>query len=76
MSTPKLYYHPLSQPSRAVLALLNIGKIKYDAKIVDLMKAEQRQPEFVAINPFATVPALTHGTLSLGESNAILQYLC
>ena len=76
MSVLKLYYHPLSQPSRAVLALLNIGKIKYEAKIVDLMKGEHKQPEFLAINSFGTVPALTHGSLSLGESNAVLQYLC
>ena len=34
----KLHYHPLSQPSRAALALLNIGKIKYEAKVIDLFK--------------------------------------
>ena len=41
-----LYYHPLSQPSRAVLALLNLGGIKYEGKIIDLFKGEQHTPEY------------------------------
>ena len=46
----KLYYFPLSQPSRAVLALMSIGKIKYEGTVIDLMKGEQRNPDFLAIN--------------------------
>lgn len=71
-----LHYHPISQPSRAVLALLAIGQIKYEGKIVDLLKAEQRTPEYLQITPFGTVPCLVHDKLSIGESNAILAYLC
>lgn len=71
-----LHYHPISQPSRAVLALLALGKIKYEAKVIDLMKGEQRTPEYKKITPFATVPCLVHGELSIGESNAIMTYLC
>lgn len=33
-----LYYHPLSQPSRAVLALLAIGNVPYEGKLIDLFK--------------------------------------
>jgi glutathione S-transferase len=76
MSSLTLYYHPLSQPSRAVLALLHIGGIKYEGKIIDLLKGEQHSAEFKAINPFGTVPCLVHDRLILGESNAILSYLC
>ena len=54
----KLYYHPISQPSRATLALLDIGKIKYELQVIDLMAGEQKQPPFKAINPFGTVPCL------------------
>jgi glutathione S-transferase len=39
-----LYYHPISQPSRAALTLLALGKIKYEGKVIDLMKGEQRTP--------------------------------
>jgi len=31
-----LYYHILSQPARAVLALMNLGRIKFDGKVVNL----------------------------------------
>ena len=40
------------------------------------MKGEQRTPEYLAINELGAVPCLTHGNLSLGESNAIMTYLC
>ena len=71
-----LYYYPLSQPSRAVLALLNMHKIKFEGKIIDLQKGEHKTAEYKAINPLGTVPCLVHGKLALGESNAILTYLC
>ena len=71
-----LHYNPISQPSRAVLALLKIGGIEFEPKVIDLMKQEQKAPEYLAINEFGSVPCLTHGELSLGESNAIMTYLC
>lgn len=71
-----LHYNPISQPSRAVLALLKIGGIEFEPKVIDLLKQEQKAPEYLAINEFGSVPCLTHGELSLGESNAIMTYLC
>ena len=60
-----LYYHPLSQPSRSVLALLNIGKFKFDEKIVDLMKGETRSADYLKINPYGGVPFLIHNDIQL-----------
>lgn len=59
------YYHPLSQPSRAVLALLNIGHIPFEPKIIDLFKGEQRSPEYRKISPFGTVPCLVDEDLTI-----------
>ena len=42
---------------------------------VDLAKGEQRQPDFLALNPFGRVPVLTDGDLTITESHAILAYL-
>lgn len=39
-----LYYHPLSQPSRAAIALLKLGNINYEGKVVDLMGKENKSP--------------------------------
>lgn len=60
-----LYYHPLSQPSRSTLALLNIGGLKFEGKIIDLMKGEGRSPEYLKINPFGGVPFIIHNDVSL-----------
>ena len=76
MSSLKLYQQITSQPCRAVLSLLHIGKIQYQSISLNLFKDEQKRPEFKAINPFGTVPTLVHNKLALGESNAILSYLC
>lgn len=62
----KLHFHPASQPSRAALALLDLGKIKYEKIVVNLFTRENRGPEFMAINPFGTVPCLQHGNFSIG----------
>ncbi len=71
-----LYYHILGQPSRAVLALLRLGNLKFEGKVVDLIKGEQRSPDYKAINVFGTVPCLVDGEVRIGESNAMMSYLC
>lgn len=70
-----LYYHPLSQPSRAVNSLLLFGDIQAERKFVDIPK-ETRSPEFAKINPFKTVPVIQDKDFVLFESHAILRYLC
>lgn len=42
---------------------------------VDLLKGEQKQPAFRAINPRGQVPALEDGEFRLGDAQAILVYL-
>lgn len=63
--TPTLYWNIVSQPSRAVKALLDISKIDYKLVPIDLFKMEQRSPSFLNINPMGTVPTLTHKGLKI-----------
>ena len=49
--------------------------IPYESVQLDLQAGEQRQPEFLAINPIDKVPALVDGTVTCWESGAILLYL-
>lgn len=49
--------------------------IAFEHVPVDLLKGEQRAPEFLAKNPNGRVPVLEDGDLVLWESNAILLYL-
>ena len=71
----ELYAFPLSGNSRKVaLALEEVGA-EYQYHQIDLMQGEQKQPDYLAINPNGKVPVLGDGDLRLWESSAILIYL-
>jgi len=71
-----LYNHPFSQHARRVVALLELAKLPYETKQVDLMNAEHLSPHFLAINPNHQVPSLVDGDIAIHESGAILRWLC
>ena len=70
----ELLLDPRTVNSRKVLAGLKLIGADYTIKKFDYFEAEQKSPEFVAINPNAAFPALRDGDFILWESNAILQY--
>ena len=70
-----LYRHPLSGHAHRVELMLSLLKLDYNLVDVDLLKGEQKQPGFVAKNPFGQVPVLEDGDVILWDSNAILIYL-
>ena len=49
--------------------------VPYEFVVLDLQAGEHLQPAFLAINPFAKVPAIVEGDFTLWESGAILIYL-
>jgi glutathione S-transferase len=76
MSQIELYWNIISQPSRAVKTLIDIGSIPCTFHNVDLMKAEQNKKEFKNMYVIGKVPLLKSGDFVLGESGAIMIYLC
>ena len=55
---------------------LDILRLPYDWREVDILQGETRAPEFLAMNPNGKVPVLAiDGTTFLAESNAILWFL-
>ena len=70
----KLYYFPSPNPQKIRFALNELG-VDCETVPVDLLKREQRLPEFLALNPYGRVPVLVDGDLTLWESHAILAYL-
>lgn len=70
----KLYYFPSPNPQKVKFAMLEVG-LDCEMVPVDLTKAEQRSPEFLALNPTGRVPALVDGDLKLWESHAIIAYI-
>ena len=72
----EFFFFPISQPSRAVHALLLVNNIPFEPKVVNIFTGEQKQPEFLKVNPSGQVPALKDGDLLLAEGHAILRYIC
>ncbi len=71
----KLYGHEMSGNSYKVRLLLHLLNLDYEWVKVDLMKAEHKSPEYLALNPFGQVPLLVDGDTRLAAAQAILVYL-
>ena len=71
----KFYYHPLSPISRRVWLALLEKEIPFESVMVNPKNGDNKQPEFLALNPFHHIPVITDGDLRLIESLAILDYL-
>jgi len=71
----RLYHHPFSfNARRAVMTALHL-RVPVELVFVDLQKGEQRQPQFLKLNPNHRVPVLEDDGFVLWESHAIMQYL-
>lgn len=70
----KVYHYPSPNPQKITFAL---KELRLDCEIVplDLSKGQQRQPDFLALNPFGRVPVLVDDGVTLSESHAIVAYL-
>lgn len=71
----KLYGHAISGNSYKVRLLLELLNLDYEWVTVDLLKAEHKSPEYLALNPFGQVPLLMDGEVKLADAQAILVYL-
>jgi glutathione S-transferase len=70
----KLYGGVRSRASIIQWYLEELG-IPYEFIVLDMQAGENRQPDFLAINPMGKVPAILDGDFPLWESGAILFYL-
>jgi glutathione S-transferase len=68
-------YH--ASPSRSSIALWMLEEVgePYDIKLLSLSKGENRQPDYLAINPMGKVPAVKHHDTVISEVAAICTYL-
>lgn len=70
-----LYHHPLSGHAHRARLFLSLLGLDADVVDIDLLKGEQKSPDFLGKNPFGEVPVLEDGDVILADSNAILVYL-
>jgi len=73
--TIEIYAFPPSPRAFKVMALANHLDIDWTLRMLDLVKGEQKTPEYAALNPNMRMPTLKDGDYVLWESGTILQYL-
>jgi len=77
MSTtlPITLFHSPQTRSSGVLALLEELRAPYSIHAINMKAGEQRQAEYLAVNPMGKVPAILHGDALVTEQVAIGIYL-
>ena len=70
----KLYGTPQSRAA-IIQWYLEELEVPYEYVLLNLKEGENRQPDYLAINPFGKVPAIVDENIKLWESGAILLYL-
>jgi glutathione S-transferase len=71
----EIYWASGSCNSWRVMLALEIKKVPYQKRLLNISQRENRSPEFLILNPRGKVPVLRDGDFSLYESVAILLYL-
>ncbi len=75
MSDVTLYHwEPNANSGKPMLALMEKG-VAFKSHYLDLLNFDQHQPDYLAVNPQGTIPAMRHGNLVLTESTAIMEYV-
>ena len=72
------HWEPNANSGKPMLALEEKG-VAWSSHYIDMIAFDQHQPEYLAVNPQGTIPAMTHsgplGDLVLTESTAIMEYV-
>ena len=71
----ELYVFPPSPRAFKVMAVATYLGIEPTLHALDLIKGDQKSPEYAALNPNMRMPTLKDGDYVLWESNAFMQYL-
>lgn len=68
------HWEPNANSGKPMLALMEKG-VPFDSHYTDMLNFDQHRPEYLAINPQGTIPAMKHGDRVLVESTAIMEYV-
>jgi glutathione S-transferase len=71
----KLYTTLLSGHGHRVKLFLTLLDLPFEVIELNMKAGDNREPEYLALNPFGQVPTIQDGELTLFDSNAILVYL-
>ena len=69
------FFHSPQSRSAGTRALLEELGADYELHLLNLKDGQQRQPDYLAINPMGKVPAIRHGDALVTEQPAVFIYL-
>jgi glutathione S-transferase len=72
--TLEIYWGAGSPFAWRVMLAAELKRIPYESKLLEFSKAQNKTPEFLAMNPRGKVPVIRDGDFVLAESIAILAY--
>jgi glutathione S-transferase len=67
-------FHSSPCARRVRIVLLEKG-LRWETRLVDLTRMEQKRSEYLTLNPNGLVPTLLHGDRTIYESNVVTEYL-
>ncbi|WP_126173037.1 glutathione S-transferase family protein [Altericroceibacterium xinjiangense] len=68
------HWEPNANSGKPMLALMEKG-VPFDSRYTNMLEFDQHKPEYLAVNPQGTIPAMIHGERVLTESTAIMEYV-
>lgn len=68
------HWEPNANSGKPLLAAAEKG-VAFESHYVDLIMLEHQQPEYLAVNPQGTIPAMIHDGVSIPESTAMMEYI-
>ena len=68
------HWEPNANSGKPMLALVEKG-VAFESHYINMLEFDQHQPEYLAVNPQGTIPAMIHGERVLTESTAIMEYV-
>ncbi|WP_233835458.1 glutathione S-transferase family protein [Paraburkholderia sp. ZP32-5] len=71
----KLFTSLLSGHGHRVRLFLTLLDLPFEIVALNMKAGDNRQPEYLELNPFGQVPTIQDGDVTLFDSNAILVYL-
>lgn len=69
-----LFHSPQTRSSGALTLFEELGA-SYELKVLNMKIGEQRQPDYLAVNPLGKVPAILDGDMLVTEQVAIFIHL-
>lgn len=74
MSVALYHWEPNANSGKPMLALVEKG-VEFESRYLDLLNFDQHKPDYLAVNPQGTIPAMVHDGRVLTESTAIMEYV-